>query len=80
MKTKELKEIIDLLLASIEEEDIGISLYSTHYQEQRELDFFSSADRERVVSILKKLSEDSRRHKAMLEKIISLLGARCHGK
>ena len=73
MRKKQVKEIIEKLLKEIEEEDIGISLFSTFYPMERELSFFSEADRERVLKILKKLSEDSRNHKKILEKIIANL-------
>ena len=70
----EVKALIDKLLGEIEEEDVGISLFSTFYQDEQELAFFAPADRERVLKILKKLLEDSKRHKGMLEQIIAELG------
>ena len=73
------EEIRDKLLREIEEEDIGISLFSTFYQDENDLRFFKAEDRERVLKILKKLSEDSRRHKTMLLKIISRFEEKCHG-
>ena len=74
MKKEQIREIIEKLIQEIEEEDIGISLFSTFYQDGDELSFFKAADQERVVKILHKLSEDSKHHKEILEKIISLLG------
>ena len=66
--------MIDKLLGEIEEEEVGISLLTTQYQNQEELSFFSPEDRERVMLILKKLSDDSHQHKRLLEKIITHLG------
>lgn len=80
MKKKEIKEIIESLLHEIEEEDIGISLFSTLYQNSSELDFFVEPDRERVLKTLKKLSDDSKQHKVILEKIITELGMKLHAK
>ena len=78
MKKAEVREIVEKLLEEVEEEDIGISLISTHYQAGEELDFFVEADRERVGKVLKRLSDDSRRHKQILERIIVLLGKKIH--
>ena len=80
MKKDEIKELIEKLLTDIEEEDIGISLFSTFYQNQEELHFFKSDDREQVLKILKKLSDDSKRHKALLMKVIDHLELKCHEK
>ena len=80
MKKEEIKEIIDKLLTEIEEEDIGISLFSTFYQSESDLRFFKEEDRARVLKILKKVSEDSKRHKGLLEKIIVVLGEKLHEK
>ncbi len=80
MKKEEIKKIMEKLLAEIEEEDIGISLLSTFYQGEEDLGFFKEEDRIRVVNILKTLSEDSARHKIVLEKIIDLLGKKLHEK
>ena len=80
MRKEEIAEIMDKLLREIEEEDIGISLLSTFYQSDEELRFFKEEDRERVLKILKRLSDDSKRHKVMLEKIIDALGKRLHEK
>ncbi len=77
---KEIKELIDKLLLEIEEEDIGISLFTTFYQNEFELIFFTKQDREQVLKILKKLSDDSKRHKIMLENVIAELGRKIHGK
>lgn len=74
MKKEKIKEIIDNLLAEIEEEDIGMSLFSTCYQSETELLFFREEDRSRVRKILEKLSADCRRHKELLENIIAVLG------
>lgn len=70
MKRKEVRKIVESLLSEMEEEDIGISLCTLFYQNEAELAFFSERDRERVLEILKILSEDSRKHKDMLQKII----------
>lgn len=80
MQRIRLKEIIDRLLHEIEEEDIGISLFTTCYQNLDELKFFKDEDREQVCKILKKVSEDSKRHKEILEKLIAHLGERCFEK
>ncbi len=78
MEKEEIKEIMDKLFREIEEEDIGISLFTTFYQNQDDLHFFKAEDRERVLKILKKLSDDSKRHKELLEKIISSLGEKLY--
>ena len=78
MKAEEIKGLIERLLSEIEEEDVGISLFSTFYQNESELDFFIKPDRERVLKILKKLSDDSKRHKAMLGKVIGELEKKIH--
>ena len=80
MKKEEVFEIIDKLLHEIEEEDIGISLFSTFYQNGEELRFFKEEDREAVLKILKRLSEDSKRHKTILGRIIEHLGRKVHEK
>ncbi len=61
------------LLLCLEEEDIGVSLFTNHYQEESELDFFSKEDRPGVVKHLKKLTRDSKRHKKFLRALIQLL-------
>lgn len=80
MKNEEIKEIMEKLLGEIEEEDIGISLFLTFYQNQDDLLFFKAEDRERILKILEKLSDDSKRHKGMLEKIINALGEKLYEK
>jgi len=77
-KKEEIKQMIERLIEEMQEEDIGISLFTTHYQDHGELNFFTAPDRERVGAILKKLSEDSKRHKKILEKIINHLERKCH--
>ncbi len=74
MRKERIEELINKLLHEIEEEDIGISLFSTLYQNHEELIFFKNDDKERVLQILKKLSEDSKRHKEILKQIITNLG------
>jgi hypothetical protein len=76
MKTskQKIQNLIESLLAEIEEEDIGISLFTTFYQNEEELNFFTVPDRERVSKILKQLSDDSSRHKVMLATVITRLG------
>ena len=80
MKKEKIKETIEKLLANIEEEDIGISLFSTFYQGEEELHFFKEGDRERVLKILKKLSDDSKRHKGILARVINHLEKKVHEK
>ncbi len=80
MKKEDIKGLIDKLLLEIEEEDIGISLFSTLYQSPKELEFFSEPDRTQVIKILKRLSEDSKHHKSVLENIIAELGKKIHEK
>ena len=80
IKKERVREIINQLLHEIEEEDIGISLFSTWYQVAEELSFFKEEDRERVVKILTRLADDSKRHKKHLDKIISELGKHSHEK
>ncbi len=80
MEKKEIKRLMDGLLSEIEEEDIGISLFSTFYQNTSDLYFFTEPDRERVLKILKKLSDDSKQHKIILEKVITELGEKFHAK
>lgn len=80
MKKGEIKETIKRLLQEIEEEDIGISLFSTFYQNEEDLKFFKGEDRQRVLRILKKLSEDSQRHKTILGHVIRNLEKKSHGQ
>jgi len=74
MQHEKTKEIIDRLMNEIEEEDIGICLFSTCYQNPEELSFFKDQDRERVCKMLQKVSEDSRNHKKILGQVIAELG------
>ena len=76
---EEIESIIEKLLLAIEEEDIGISLFTTHFQAEKELEFFLPPDRGQVKKILSKRSEDSKRHKKILEKIIAHLGRLSRG-
>ena len=83
MRKAEIRGLIDRLMCEIEEEDIGISLFSTYCQGEDELAFFKKEDREHIVKIIKKLSDDSHRHKKILTGIIEHLGShlgecRCH--
>jgi 1,4-dihydroxy-2-naphthoyl-CoA synthase len=73
MPSWKIKEMIQKLLSEIEEEDIGISLLTTHYRDNAELAFFSEPDRGRVMEILHRLSEDSQRHKLLLGEVINCL-------
>lgn len=74
MKPEQIRELINSVLQDAEEEEIGISLLSRHYQNQDELSFFSEIDRKTVFQILEKLSKDSERHKKMLEELVDFLG------
>ena len=78
MNKKGIERIIDNLLAEIEEEDIGISLFAIHYSEAGELSFFEESARVQVEKILKTLSADSLRHKKILMRIIGHLEEKCH--
>ena len=80
MKKKDRRAVQEELIHEIEEEDIGISLLSIFYQNNAELCFFKSEDREKILKILRVLSEDSRRHKEILERLISYLGGARHEK
>lgn len=80
MRKDEVRKIIGKFLHEIEEEDVGISLFSSFYQNDDELDFFKEEDRKRVLKILGKLSEDSRRHKHILKEVIEVLEQNCHEK
>jgi len=73
MKKEKINQLIETLLEEMQEEDIGISLFTTHYQDEEELKFFKPPDRDRVGKILKKLSDDSKAHKKILGKIIAYL-------
>lgn len=79
MKRVERRRIIEKLLDEMEEEDIGISLFSSQYLDAVDLKFFNEKDRAAVVFILKCLTEDSKRHRVMLEHIIEELGRHSHG-
>lgn len=74
MNKPKIKAIIAKLLEEIEEEDVGISLLTTHYQDVHELSFFQEKDRPHIKQILEKLCQDSKHHKEILERIITLLG------
>ena len=77
MNREQAKAVINKLLHEIEEEDVGISLLNMYSQSPSELDFFKEGDREKIISILKTLSEDSRRHKGILVQIIDHLERKC---
>ena len=76
MRKERVKVLIDKLFHDMEEEDISISLFLTFYQNEEDLKFFTSDDRARVLQILKILSDDSKRHQNILEKLITHLGQR----
>ena len=80
MRRERAKALIDKLLREIEEEDVGIGLFSIFSQNPEDLKFFKDNDRDRLLQIIKILSEDSKRHKIILEKIISNLGQKHHEK
>lgn len=80
MEKGKLQEIIRKLLREVEEEDIGISLLSAHYQSSEELTFFSKESQESVLKILSKLCEDSKRHKGILISIVESLQRRLHAQ
>lgn len=80
MKKEQLRAMTEELIREIEEEDIGISLYSTFYQTEDELQFFKKEDREIVLKTLKRLAEDSKRHKEILRRVIFLLEKKYHEK
>jgi len=77
---KTVEQMTEELLHEIEEEDIGISLFSTFYQDRKELCFFKLEDQEKILKILRKLSEDSTHHKKILERILEIFGERRHEK
>lgn len=76
MNSDQLRDLINRILTDVEEEDIGISLLSRHYQNQHELSFFNEEDRKIVFQILEKLSKDSEHHKNMLQELVEFLGER----
>jgi len=78
MNSEQLHGMINRILADVEEEDVGISLLSRHYQNQDELSLFNEADRKTVYQILEKLSKDSEQHKRMLQELIDFLGEKLH--
>lgn len=79
MKRVERRRIIEKLLDEMEEEDVGISLFSSQYLDSADLEFFGEKDRQTVIFILKRLTEDSRRHRIMLEHIVEEVGRQSHG-
>ena len=80
MRKERAKELIDKLLREIEEEDVGIGLFSIFSQNPEDLKFFKDNDRDRLLQIIKILSEDSKRHKGILGKVIKNLGQKHHEK
>ena len=80
MKKEDVHSVIEELLKEIEEEDIGISLFSTFYQIEEDLNFFKPETRKRVESILLTLVDDSKRHKTIIAKLIHLLEKKIHEK
>jgi hypothetical protein len=77
MNTAEIRRMIEKLLAEIEEEDIGISLFTTQYQDEDEMAFFAEPDRANVRKILERLTADSRHHKEILKEVIAHLEEKC---
>jgi len=80
MKTKQIKEMLDKLLESIEEEDVSISLFSNFYQNEEELKLFSDEDKEVIKKILHQVVEDSKRHKLVVKEIMTHLAKEYNGK
>jgi len=78
MDKNEIKLIVEQLSEEMQEEDIGINLFTRHYREEAELKFFKDSDRVRVEAILERLTDDSYRHKEILKKIVKYLEAKCH--
>ncbi len=76
MKKAKIQDMILRLLRETEEEDIGISLYSTVYQNGNELIFFTPKDRHRVIEILNRYSAESNHHKQILGRVVQCLGER----
>lgn len=76
MLKKRIRALIKVLLSEVEEEDVGIGLFSIFAASAEDLSFFRQDDKERVLDILKILSDDSRRHKEMLDRIVNALGDR----
>ena len=74
LKKEKIKEMIDKLLTEIEEEEVGISLFTTHYRNQEELNFFKSPDKQRVMQIIERITADSNKHKKLLETLVGHLG------
>ena len=80
MTTEEIREIIGWLMEEMQEEEIGMRLFTSHYQNDSQLSFFNASARERIGEILFKLSEDSKKHKILLERIILHLERKPHGR
>ena len=74
MEPSQIRALIEKLLSEVEEEDIGISLLSRQYQNELEMSFFNLEDQQKISQILKKLSQDSERHKQMLQDLVGFLG------
>ena len=74
MEPNQIRALIEKLLSEVEEEDIGISLLSRQYQNELEMSFFNLEDQQKISQILKKLSQDSERHKQMLQDLVGFLG------
>lgn len=74
MEPNQIRALIEKLLSEVEEEDIGISLLSRQYQNELEMAFFNLEDQQKISQILKKLSQDSERHKQMLQELVGFLG------
>ncbi|MDP3920601.1 MAG: hypothetical protein Q8R76_07340 [Candidatus Omnitrophota bacterium] len=74
LRGNEKKAMIGKLLVDMEEEDVAISLFDIFMKNTDELEYFPEEERSRVVKILKRLSDDSKRHKEMLWEIIDRLG------
>ena len=79
MQADQINQLIEKILADVEEEDIGISLLSRHYQNQEELAFFNEADRDTVFRVLEKISQDSQRHKKLLYELVDFFGSQMNG-
>ena len=79
MEPEQIRLLINKVLSDVEEEDIGISLLSRQYRNQHELSLFKSDDQEKTIRILEKISQDSERHKQMLQELVGFLGGQLHG-
>ena len=73
MTPTQIRGFLQRINMGIEEENIGISLLRLYTESSSELSFFNEIDRERVLTAVQILIDDSERHKDILIDLVEYL-------